>query len=93
MTDLSIRDATPADAEAIVAILNPIIAARIYTVFDAPFSSEAERDYLTRFPARGVWKVAVRDSGQRLVGFQVDLRAAVHADPAVFVGHQQPLHI
>jgi L-amino acid N-acyltransferase YncA len=71
IADLSIRDATPADAEAIVAILNPIIAARIYTVFDAPFTSEAERDYLTRFPARGVWKVAVRDSDRRLVGFQV----------------------
>lgn len=68
--DLSIRDATPADAEAVVAILNPIIEARIYTVFDAPFSVEAERDYLTRFPARGIWKVAVQSDG-RIAGFQV----------------------
>jgi L-amino acid N-acyltransferase YncA len=71
LTDLSIRDATPADAEAIVAILNPIIEARIYTVFDAPFSVETERDYITRFPARGIWKVAVRDADRRLVGFQL----------------------
>jgi L-amino acid N-acyltransferase YncA len=71
ITDLSIRDATPADAEAIVAILNPIIEARIYTVFDAPFSVETERDYITRFPARGIWKVAVSAVDRRLVGFQV----------------------
>jgi L-amino acid N-acyltransferase YncA len=69
--DLSIRDATSADAEAIVAILTPIIEARIYTVFDAPFSVETERDYITRFPARGIWKVAVREADRRLVGFQV----------------------
>jgi L-amino acid N-acyltransferase YncA len=69
--ELSIRDATPADAEAIVAILNPIVAARIYTVFDAPFTVEQEREYLINFPARGVWKVAIRDSDHRLVGFQV----------------------
>jgi len=69
--ELSIRDATPADAAAIVAILNPIIEARVYTVFDAPFSVEAEHEYLTRFPPRGVWKVAIRASDDRLVGFQV----------------------
>jgi len=69
--DLAIRDATPGDAEAIVAILNPIIEARVYTVFDAPFSVDAERDYLTRFPARGIWKVATRGGDGRLVGFQV----------------------
>jgi L-amino acid N-acyltransferase YncA len=69
--DPIIRDVTPADAEAIVAILNPIIEARIYTVFDAPFSVETERDYITRFPARGIWKVAVSAADRRLVGFQV----------------------
>jgi L-amino acid N-acyltransferase YncA len=68
---VAIRDATPADAAAIVAILNPIIEARVYTVFDAPFSVETERNYLTHFPPRGVWKVAVGESDGRLVGFQV----------------------
>lgn len=69
--DLSIRDVTPDDAEAIVAILNPIIEARVYTVFDRPFSLDEERDYIARLPPRGIWKVAVRESDRRLVGFQV----------------------
>jgi L-amino acid N-acyltransferase YncA len=71
LTDLSIRDVTPADAEAIVAILNPIIEARIYTVLDAPFSVETEREYIARLPARGIWKVAVSEAERRIVGFQV----------------------
>ena len=69
--DFSVRDAEPADAEAIVGILNPIIEARAYTVFDTPFSVEAERDYLVKFPARGIWKVAVRRADHRPVGFQI----------------------
>ena len=69
--DLLVRDVAPADADAIVAILNPIIEARIYTAFDVPFTSEAERDYILGFPSRGVWKVAVRRSDGRIVGFQV----------------------
>ena len=69
--DLLIRDVTTGDAQAIVDIFNPIIAARAYTVFDAPFTVEAERAYIERFPDRGVWKVAIRASDQRLVGFQV----------------------
>jgi L-amino acid N-acyltransferase YncA len=69
--ELSVRDAEPADAEALVRILNPIIEARVYTAFDTPFSIEAERDYLLNFPPRGIWKVAIRRSDQRLVGFQI----------------------
>jgi len=69
--DLLVRDVAPADADAIVAILNPIIEARIYTAFDVPFTGEAERDYILGFPSRGVWKVAVRRSDGRIVGFQV----------------------
>ena len=65
-----VRDVVPADAEAIVGILNPIVEARAYTAFDAPFTTEAERDYILNFPARGVWKVAVHRDG-RVVGFQV----------------------
>jgi L-amino acid N-acyltransferase YncA len=69
--DLLVRDIVPADAEAVVAILNPIIETRAYTVFDGPFSIEAERDYIVKFPARGVWKIAQRESDGRVVGFQV----------------------
>ena len=69
--ELSIRDARPDDAEAIVGILNPIIEARTYTVLDTPFSVEAERNYIVNLPPRGIWKVAVRASDQRIVGFQI----------------------
>jgi len=69
--NLSVRDAEPADAEGLVRVLNPIIEARVYTAFDTPFSVDAERDYLKHFPARGVWKVAIRDSDRALVGFQI----------------------
>lgn len=68
--NLLVRDVTPADSEDIVAILNPIIAARVYTVLDTPFTSDAERDFIIKFPPRGIWKVAVREDG-RVVGFQV----------------------
>ena len=67
---IHIREARPADAEAIVGILNPIIDAGVYTVFDTPFTAEAEREYIVKFPARGVFLVAVRHADDRIVGFQ-----------------------
>ena len=67
---LQIRDARPDDAEAIVGILNPIIAARVYTALDTPFTADAEREYLREFPARGVFHVAVSQADGRIVGFQ-----------------------
>jgi L-amino acid N-acyltransferase YncA len=69
--DLSVRDAEPADAEALVGILNPIIDARIYSAFDTPFTVDAERAYIVNLPPRGIWKVAVRDRDQKVVGFQI----------------------
>jgi L-amino acid N-acyltransferase YncA len=71
VTDLLVRDVTPADAEGIVGILNPIIETRAYTVFDAPFTVDAERLYIERFPPRGIWKVAAGRSDGRVAGFQV----------------------
>ena len=67
---LTVRDVVPGDAGAILAILNPIIQTGLYTVFDGPFTLEAERAYIVNFPPRGVWKAAVRPDG-RMVGFQV----------------------
>lgn len=67
---LLIRDARPDDAESIVAIFNPIIEAGIYTAFDTPFTAEAEREYLSNLPPRGIFHVAVRRPDQRVVGFQ-----------------------
>ena len=66
---LTVRDVAADDAEGICAVINPIIEARAYTVFDAPFAVDDERTYIERFPARGVWKVAEGDG--RIVGFQV----------------------
>jgi L-amino acid N-acyltransferase YncA len=68
---LLIRDVVPSDAEAIVGILNPIVQARVYSAFDTPFTVDAELDYISRFPVRGVWKVACQTADDRIVGFQV----------------------
>ena len=69
--DLVIRDIALTDAEAVLAILNPIIETKRYTVFSTPFSVETERSYIARFPPRGVWKIALRQPDGRAVGFQV----------------------
>jgi L-amino acid N-acyltransferase YncA len=69
--ELTVRDVQLADADDVVRILNPIVEARVYTAFDTPFTADAEREYIERFPARGIWKVAVRASDARVVGFQV----------------------
>jgi L-amino acid N-acyltransferase YncA len=68
---LLVRDVTADDAAAVVGILNPIIAARIYSVFERPFSIDEERAYIKGFPPRGVWKVAVRQADRQIAGFQV----------------------
>lgn len=65
-----IREARPGDAEAIARILNRIIEARAFTVFDTPFSIEAERAYIETFPGRGVFLVATSEPDQQVVGFQ-----------------------
>lgn len=68
--DVQIRQVRPDDAEGIVRILNPIIEAGAYTVMDAPFTVEAERDYIGNFPERGVFLVAECLREGRIVGFQ-----------------------
>lgn len=70
-TGLLVRDVALGDAAAIVEILNPIVEARLYTAFVEPFTVAAEREFIAGFPARGVWKVAVRRADGRIVGFQV----------------------
>ena len=51
--DVEIRRARPDDAEAIVAVVNPIISAGIYTAFDTPLTADVERDCIRNLPARG----------------------------------------
>jgi L-amino acid N-acyltransferase YncA len=67
---IEIRDVTIEDAEEILAILNPIIAARRYTAMDSEFTVEAEREFIRTFPERGIFLVAVDTQLQRIVGFQ-----------------------
>jgi L-amino acid N-acyltransferase YncA len=65
-----VRDALVEDAEDMVAILNPIIAARAYTALDTPFSVEQQRDFIRTFPEQGVFHVAVDTTSRRVVGLQ-----------------------
>jgi L-amino acid N-acyltransferase YncA len=67
---IDIRDVRIEDAEAILAILNPIIAARSYTALDTPFIVEQQREFIRTFPARGIFLVAVDPTSNRIVGFQ-----------------------
>lgn len=64
-----IRDIQPDDAEAVVALLNPIIEAGLYTTFVEPFTVPFERAFIESFPARGSFLGAFE--GGRLRGFQV----------------------
>jgi L-amino acid N-acyltransferase YncA len=68
--DVTIREACPDDAEAVVGILNPAIETGKYTVLDRPFSGEEERRFIASFPPRGIFHVAVSRPDGRLVGFQ-----------------------
>lgn len=68
--EISIRAVEPGDARAVAGILNAIIEEGIYTVFDTPFTIEDERRFIESYPERGVFLVAVRQSDQRIVGFQ-----------------------
>ena len=68
--EILVRKASVDDAEAIVAIFNPIIEAGAYTAFDTPFTVEAEREYILNLPPRGILHVAVCQTDQRVVGFQ-----------------------
>ena len=53
-----------------VGILNPIIAARIYSALDTTFSVEEQRTFIRNFPQRGIFHVAVDPLSNRVVGLQ-----------------------
>jgi L-amino acid N-acyltransferase YncA len=67
---IRVRDARVEDAEDMVGILNPIIAARIYTALDTTFSIEEQRTFIRNFPRRGIFHVAVDSTSDRVVGLQ-----------------------
>ena len=70
LQNIEIRDVTIEDAESIVGILNPIIAARCYTAFDTPVTVAQEREFIGSFPARGIFLVAADTVSNRVVGLQ-----------------------
>ena len=53
-----------------IGILNPIIAARIYTALDTTFSVEEQRAFIRNFPRRGIFHVAVDSTSLRVIGLQ-----------------------
>lgn len=65
-----VRNVQPEDAEAVAGILNSIIETGIYTALDTPFTTEAEREFISNFPQRGIFHVAVEPEKERIVGFQ-----------------------
>jgi L-amino acid N-acyltransferase YncA len=78
---VDVRDATPDDADGIVAILNPIIEAGVYTVIDGPVTAAAERDFIRSCSPLGVFHVAIDAADGALVGFQIaqPIAAYTHA--------------
>lgn len=67
---IDVREVRVEDAEAIAAILNPIIQARCYTALDTPVTVEQERDFIRGFPPCGVFLVAVDSTAGLIVGLQ-----------------------
>jgi L-amino acid N-acyltransferase YncA len=84
--ELLIRDARPDDAAGIVSVFNPIIESRAYTLFDTPFSVEAERSYIIGLSERDIFNVAVRTSDNTVVGFQSMAPFATHTHAFDHVG-------
>ena len=67
---IDVRDVRIEDAEEILAILNPIIAARCYTAMDTPFTVDEEREFIRTYPERGIFLAAIDTTSSRIVGFQ-----------------------
>lgn len=65
-----IKSATLADAQTIVALLNPIIEAGRYTVLQGPLALDAQIAFMQSFPERGVFHVALAQEAGSLLGMQ-----------------------
>jgi L-amino acid N-acyltransferase YncA len=92
---IQIREACADDAEGIVEILNPIIAARCYSALDTPVTPADERRFIHEFPPNGVFHVAVDAQDDRIVGFQdvSPFAAYTHAfDHVGIIGTYVDLH-
>jgi ribosomal protein S18 acetylase RimI-like enzyme len=69
MIALQIRQASPADAPGIVAVLEAVVAERILTAIERVWTVEQEQRYLESLSPREVFHVAV-DVTEGIVGFQ-----------------------
>jgi len=68
--DWLIRNARPEDAAGIVSVFNPIIESGSFTLFDAPFTVEAERFFIEGLTPRDIFHVAARTTDDSVVAFQ-----------------------
>ena len=66
---VAIRRATPADAEAIIAILEGIASERVYTAINQPWSAEEQRRYLASLSDREAVHVAQARRAE-IIGYQ-----------------------
>jgi len=66
---LVVREAQGDDAAGIVAVLDPIIAAGVWTTLTVELSEDDERRYIEGFAPRGLFFVAIAD-GNTIVGLQ-----------------------
>ncbi|BCG17488.1 histone acetyltransferase HPA2 [Vibrio sp. JCM 19053] len=67
--NLIVRQVTLGDAEGITNVLNPIIIEGLYTVLDTPFTPEEEKEFITHFPERGVFTVALSENSSQVAYF------------------------
>ena len=70
MIDLTVREATVADATGIVDVFNPIFESGLYTSILTPFSVEEEEEYIRNLSERAMLHIAVLPTEGRVVGFQ-----------------------
>jgi L-amino acid N-acyltransferase YncA len=81
----SIRPVQEADAASIIEILNPIIAAGMYSIMDKPFAVADQIEFIRGFPARGIYHIAVEAESQKAVGIQ-DVMPISSSDIFKYVG-------
>jgi len=68
--EIPIRPVKETDAAAIVALLNPIVEAEIYTAMTETFSAADQLDFIRNFPQRGIYHIALDGDHQNALGIQ-----------------------
>jgi L-amino acid N-acyltransferase YncA len=67
---ISIRLVKESDAAGIVAVLNPIIEAAMYTAMTETYSVADQLDFIRNFPQRGIYHIALDNDNQSALGIQ-----------------------